>query len=73
MFAPSLFAHILNGFFLLVSIVILYLNWKSIWQLDSYRLLILTMIASITAGVHGLSHLGLEAVYGYNPLYFFYT
>lgn len=25
------------------------------------------LILSIAVGVHGLSHLGLEAVYGYNP------
>ena len=30
--------------------------------------LILILFFSLSIGVHGLTHLGLEQVYGYNPL-----
>jgi len=36
--------------------------------MDKYRLILLVLLFSIATGVHGLSHLGLEENYGYNPL-----
>lgn len=65
---PSFYAHALNGIFLLVAIIILFKNYSSIKKIDNYRFLIMILLFSIAAGVHGLSHLGLEKGYGYNPL-----
>ena len=69
---PSFYAHILNGLFLFLSAVILYNNYDKITKSSPYQLLTLTLIMSIAVGIHGLSHLGLENVYGFNPMKIFY-
>jgi hypothetical protein len=70
---PSLYAHILNDIFLFISAIILYKNFSNIKRSDSYKLLTLTLLMSIAIGIHGLSHLGLESVYVYNPLNIYYN
>jgi hypothetical protein len=65
---PSLYAHMLNGLLLLVSVIIIYKNYKKIIKLDYYKLLILILLVSLVVGVHGLSHLGLEYIYGLSPI-----
>jgi hypothetical protein len=65
---PSFYAHIINGILLLVAFIILLQNYNSFKNMDKYRLIIIILLFSIAAGVHGLSHLGMEKIYGYNPL-----
>jgi len=65
---PSFYAHAVNGILLLVAIIILFKNYTSIKKIDNYKIIIMILLFSIAAGVHGLSHLGLEKGYGYNPL-----
>lgn len=65
---PSFYSHIINGLFLLLAFILLYKNYSQIKKLDPYKLIILFLIFSIGIGVHGLSHLGLEKIYNYNPL-----
>jgi uncharacterized membrane protein len=65
---PSLYAHVINGILLLVAFILLLQNYSSIKSMDKYKLIILVLLLSIATGVHGLSHLGLEKTYGYNPL-----
>lgn len=65
---PSLYAHVINGILLLVAFILLLQNYRSIKNMDKYKLIILVLLFSIATGVHGLSHLGLEKNYGYNPL-----
>lgn len=67
-YAPSFYAHIINGLLMLAAFVLLYKNYSKISNLEPYKLILLTMILSICVGVHGLSHLGLETIYNYNPL-----
>jgi tetrahydromethanopterin S-methyltransferase subunit E len=66
--APSFYAHIINGLLMLAAFVLLYKNYSKITKLEPYKLILLTLILSICVGVHGLSHLGLETIYNYNPL-----
>jgi hypothetical protein len=66
--APSFYAHIINGLFLLIAFILLYKYYSQIKNLDSYKLIIIALFFSIGVGVHGLSHLGLEMIYRYNPL-----
>lgn len=68
---PSLYAHTLNGILMFLAAIVLIKHYRTIQNLDSYRLILILLVLSIAAGVHSLSHLGLEAVYGYNPLYVF--
>jgi hypothetical protein len=65
---PSLYAHVINGILLLVAFILLLQNYNYIKSMDKYRLILLVLLFSIATGVHGLSHLGLEKIYGYNPL-----
>ena len=66
MYAPSLAAHILSGLILFIAAVVLFINY-SILKKDIGTFVTLLLIFSIALGVHGISHLGVEVVYGYNP------
>jgi hypothetical protein len=66
---PSFYAHCINGLLLLVAFICLFKNYNYILHLDKYRLLVIILLFSIAIGVHGVSHLGLEKGYGYNPLF----
>ena len=68
-YAPSFYAHIINGLLMLFAFMLLYKNYSTISKLEPYKLIILTLIFSLCVGVHGLLHLGLETIYNYNPLY----
>ena len=65
---PSFYAHALNGLFLFLAFVLLYNNYSKIIRLEPYKLIKLTLLLSIGVGIHSLSHIALEKVYGYNPL-----
>lgn len=66
-FHPSIIAHTLNGGLFLVAVILSLVYYKSLASLDSYRFILLVLAFGIIVGIHGLSHLGLEYVYGYNP------
>ena len=53
---------------MLAAFMLLYKNYSKISKLEPYKLIVLTLILSICVGVHGLSHLGLETIYKFNPL-----
>jgi len=65
---PSLYAHAFNGILLLTAFIIIIINIKYLKQLDIYKQIMLLLIFTLVVGVHGLSHLGLEQAYQYNPL-----
>jgi hypothetical protein len=65
---PSVYAHIINGVLLFAAFIMLYINWTSITKSKPYERILLTLGFSIAIGIHGLSHLGLEREYHYNPL-----
>jgi hypothetical protein len=66
-FHPSIIAHTLNGAFFIVAVILSLVYYKTLANLDSYRFILLILAFGIMAGIHGISHLGLEYVYGYNP------
>ena len=65
---PSFYTHIISGLLVVFAIYILYANYSKIRNLETYKILILILGFSISIGIHGLSHLGLETTYNYNPL-----
>jgi hypothetical protein len=69
----SFYAHGLNGILLFVALIIIVSNYSRLSRLDTYpgRTAILLLFLSIAIGIHGISHLGLEYVYGYNPMNYF--
>jgi hypothetical protein len=67
-FSPSLYAHIINAILLLTAVILLFSNYSKIKNIEPYKKIMLILLFSIVIGIHGLSHLGLESVYGYNPM-----
>ena len=41
--------------------------YQKILALDIFRIIIIVILLSIATGIHGMSHLGLEDEYNYNP------
>jgi hypothetical protein len=70
---PSFYAHVLNGILLFIALIIMVLNYSRLTRLEAYpgRTAYLILLLSIAVGVHGISHLGLEYVYGFNPMNYF--
>jgi hypothetical protein len=68
---PSLYAHVLNAVFLFIAFVLVIVNYSQLAKLGPYEKITLSLLFSGVVGVHGISHLGLEGVYGYNPMKMF--
>jgi len=65
---PSIYAHITNGLLLFIAMILIYRNYKTILRLNTYERIVLLLLFSLAIGVHGLSHLGLESIYNWNPM-----
>jgi len=65
---PSYYAHMLCGLLLIIAFIIFCMNFSKIKNLEPYKFIILLLCFSIGLGIHGLSHLGLEKIYNYNPI-----
>jgi len=68
MIIPSILAHILNGLLILLIVIFGAVNFKKLYTLDTYHILILLLLFAILVGIHGISHRGLETTYGWSPL-----
>jgi hypothetical protein len=67
---PSIYAHILNGIFVFTAVLFVIWNIPNFQKIDNYKKLLILLLLSISFGVHGISHLGLESKYNYNPMYY---
>lgn len=65
--APSIYAHIMNAILLLISVILIYRNYSTISRIAASEKVKLVLLFSLAIGLHGLSHLGLEYVYKFNP------
>ena len=63
----SLIAHIFSGLFMFISVIFILMNYSKL-RSTVYVFAVLLILLAITMSLHGLSHLGLELVYGYNPI-----
>ena len=61
---PSILAHTANGALFILAIILVFIYYSSI---NKPSAIIIALLFSIALGIHGLSHLGLEYVYGYSP------
>jgi hypothetical protein len=68
---PSLYAHFLHSILLVVAILLVLLNFSKIVHLEPFKVIVLLLFFSLVIGIHGISHLGLESLYGYNPIRIF--
>ena len=69
--APSLNSLFFTGFLILFIFIIFITNYKQFNKLDYYCKITILSLITIAIGVHGLIHLGTEAVYGFNPYKWF--
>ena len=65
---PSFYAHTINGFTILIAIILIFTNFNRLKRFDIYNIITLVISFGILIGIHGLLHLGLETQYNYNPL-----
>jgi hypothetical protein len=65
--SPSLNALFVTGFILLLIIILIVKNYKSIMSLNYYEKIMLLSSLTIAVGSHGLMHLGVEKQYNFNP------
>ncbi len=65
---PSGYSLIITGLAIGIVSVYVLMNYKGLRQLRSPQLIQLGVLVAILVGVHGLLHLGMEKVYGYNPI-----
>jgi hypothetical protein len=68
LYKPSIVAHAFNGLLLLVALLLTVLNFSKVKLMDPFHLIVLTLLFAIAVSIHGLSHLGLEYVYHFNPI-----
>jgi hypothetical protein len=65
--SPSLNALFVTGFILLLIIILIVKNYKSIMSLNYYEKIMLLSSLTIAVGSHGLMQLGVEKQYNFNP------
>ena len=66
---PSIYAHIVSGALLIAAVAIFVYNFSSMMRLEPYKRITIILLFSIVVGIHGLSHMGIEAEYNiYNPI-----
>ena len=68
---PSLYAHFLHTILLVLAVLFVLLNFSKMIHLEPFKIIVLLLFFSLVIGLHGISHLGLEALYGYNPIRIF--
>lgn len=67
----SFYTHLANIIFVLLAIYFVISNFSYLENMSPEKKIYILLLFSISAGVHGLSHLGLENFYQYNPMGFF--
>lgn len=68
MYYPSVLAHLFGTLIMLGAFILIALNFKQITSGKTYDIVILLLLLSTVITLHGISHLGLERQYGFNPL-----
>lgn len=69
--APSLNSLFVTGFLLLFILFVFVSNFQQFKRLDYYHKIIILSLITVAVGTHGLIHLGVESVYGFNPYRWF--
>jgi hypothetical protein len=65
---PSIYAHATSGLIIFIVFINIILNFTLLRNMDIYKRMTILLLLSISLGIHGLSHLGLESIYNYDPL-----
>jgi len=67
----SFYAHLANLMFILFAVYFVISNFSYLENMSAEKKIYVVLLFSIASGVHGLSHIGLENLYQYNPMGFF--
>ena len=65
--APSINSLFITGFLLLYIFYLLVTHFNQFIKLDFYKKTTLLTLLVSAIGVHGLIHIGVENIYGFNP------
>jgi len=68
MIPPSFYAHVLGGVLGLIVLIKILMNFRQVQMLGIYEHLMLLLAVSVAVGIHGISHQGMEMLYGYYPI-----
>lgn len=68
MYPPSIYAHIMSGMLLFIAFALVLKHSSFLYKSDPYKSIVLIILFSIAVCAHGISHLGLEMHYNFNPL-----
>jgi hypothetical protein len=54
--------------FVVLAVFFVISNYSYLDKMTPEKKIYMVLLFSIAAGVHGLSHIGLESIYSYNPI-----
>lgn len=69
--APSLNSLFITGLLVLSIFFLFITHFQEITRLNFYNKISLLSLICLAVGVHGLTHLGVESQYGFNPYKWF--
>ena len=70
--APSFYIHIITWILIFLAVGLIIRDYSTIQTRDSYDIILLLLVFIQVLTIHGLTHLGLESIYKYNPLSFLF-
>jgi hypothetical protein len=65
---PSFYSLLLTGVIWFVLVMIFFKNYSFFVKSRPDKMIEMMSLIGLVIGVHGLLHLGLESVYGFNPM-----
>ena len=65
---PSFYSLLLTGVIWFVLVIIFFKNYSFFVKSRPDKMIEMISLIGLVIGVHGLLHLGLESVYGFNPM-----
>lgn len=68
---PSFYSLLLTGVIWFVLVIIFFKNYSFFVKSRPDKMIEMVSLIGLVIGVHGLLHLGLESVYGFNPMIHF--
>jgi len=68
LYKPHFYAHILSTFVLLISVILLAINYKKLFKQDGLEIVKILSVLAIAIAAYGNSNTILDKEYGYNPL-----
>lgn len=66
--APSFYIHIITWILIILAVALILKDFSTIKSRESYDIILLLLVFIQVLTIHGITHLGLENIYNYNPL-----